>query len=266
MDACYTGKQIAQRRKDLGLTQKMLAVQLNVTDKAVSKWERGLNFPDLGLMEKLADVLQTTPAALLGLEQADQSEVVSSMAQLSAEQLENARRDLRWIGWGLAAAAVLLVAADSFIGSKVVRKSQIGYQILQNTTLVAFITGFYLLFKYGEIRKWSLADWLIFYGAAFPVVLWNGIFFITGYSPNNYLTMALTAVGAALAQLLFYRIMRPKVMQALPALLTLVYMIRNLWLGHPVWDEAIAAICCTLLWIICTLKKPLRSFGAGVHF
>lgn len=255
MDALYTGKQIAERRKALGLTQKMLAAQLNVTDKAVSKWERGLNFPDLGLVEELAKALDTTPAALLGLENADRQEVVSSMAQLSAEQLEDAKRDLKWVGWGLVAATVLLLIADSFIPSKVIHKSQTGYQILQNMTLAAFIGGFYLLFKYGEIRKWTLEDWLIFYGAAFPVVLWNSIYFLTGHSPNGYLTIVLVAISAVLAQLLFYRIMRPKLMKALPALLTMAYMIRSIWLGYSVVDEAIAAVCCALVWVICVFRK-----------
>lgn len=255
MNADYTGKQIAQRRKALGMTQKALAEKLNITDKAVSKWERGLNFPDLGLMEDLAKALDTTPAALLGLESADRDELVSSLTQLSDQQLENARRDMRWIGWGLVAATMLLLIADSFIPSKVVQKSQIGNQILQSVTMVTFIGGFYVLFKYGEIRKWSLGDWLIFYGAAFPVVLWNGIYFITGYSPNDYLTMALIAICACLAQLLFFRIMRPKLMKALPILLTVAYMLRSIWLSYPVVDEAIAAVCCILVWLICHLRK-----------
>ena len=55
MNAEYTGKKIAELRKEKNLTQKELAKKLHVTDKAVSKWERGVNFPDLGLMEALAD-------------------------------------------------------------------------------------------------------------------------------------------------------------------------------------------------------------------
>ena len=41
MDTHRTGQLIAARRKELGLTQKQLAGQLNVSDRAVSKWERG---------------------------------------------------------------------------------------------------------------------------------------------------------------------------------------------------------------------------------
>ena len=53
MDILYTGKKIAELRKEKGLTQKEFAEILHVTDKAVSKWERGLNFPELFTLEKL---------------------------------------------------------------------------------------------------------------------------------------------------------------------------------------------------------------------
>ena len=55
MDEKRLGNFIAQRRKALGMTQKDLAKQLHVTDKAVSKWETGKGFPDLKIMEPLAE-------------------------------------------------------------------------------------------------------------------------------------------------------------------------------------------------------------------
>lgn len=64
----YTGKRILELRQSQGLTQKQLADKLNVTDKAVSKWERGINYPDLSLLEPLAKALETSVADLLGLE------------------------------------------------------------------------------------------------------------------------------------------------------------------------------------------------------
>lgn len=48
---------ISSRRKELGMTQKELAEKLNVTDKAVSKWERGLACPDTASIPKLAAIL-----------------------------------------------------------------------------------------------------------------------------------------------------------------------------------------------------------------
>lgn len=48
---------IASRRRELGLTQKDLAEKLNITDKAVSKWERGIACPDTAAIPKLAQIL-----------------------------------------------------------------------------------------------------------------------------------------------------------------------------------------------------------------
>ena len=50
MDAQKTGKLINYLRSKKGLTQKQLAEQVNVSDKAVSKWERGDGCPDVGLL------------------------------------------------------------------------------------------------------------------------------------------------------------------------------------------------------------------------
>ena len=51
------GALIRQLRKDRGMTQKDLAERLNVTDKAVSKWERALSLPDVALLLPLAETL-----------------------------------------------------------------------------------------------------------------------------------------------------------------------------------------------------------------
>ena len=59
------GKFIQQLRKKKNLTQKELADQLFVTDKAVSKWERGLSFPDVTILNSLADILGVEASEIL---------------------------------------------------------------------------------------------------------------------------------------------------------------------------------------------------------
>ena len=62
-----TGALIAQLRKEQGLTQKQLAEQLHISDRTISKWERGAGFPDVSLLEPLADALHCrTSAAVSG--------------------------------------------------------------------------------------------------------------------------------------------------------------------------------------------------------
>lgn len=65
MDLKDTGKHIAKLRKKLGLTQAGLAEQLNISDKAISKWERGLACPDVSLWRQLSILLDTDIEGLL---------------------------------------------------------------------------------------------------------------------------------------------------------------------------------------------------------
>lgn len=60
MDAEAMGKRIAQLRKARNLTQQQLADQLNVTNRAISRWERGEGYPEITLLPKLADSLGVT--------------------------------------------------------------------------------------------------------------------------------------------------------------------------------------------------------------
>ena len=59
------GKMISSLRKEKGMTQSELAEKMNVTDKAVSKWERDLSCPDINTISKLADVLEVSVDELL---------------------------------------------------------------------------------------------------------------------------------------------------------------------------------------------------------
>ena len=65
MIALEIGKFISEVRKEKGLTQKELAERLNVTDKAVSKWETGRSVPDIALLTPLADALGVTVVEIL---------------------------------------------------------------------------------------------------------------------------------------------------------------------------------------------------------
>ena len=59
------GETIATLRKEKGMTQSQLAEKMNVTDKAVSKWERDLSCPDINSISKLADIFGISVEELL---------------------------------------------------------------------------------------------------------------------------------------------------------------------------------------------------------
>ena len=65
MDNNKIGKFIASLRKEKGLTQQELGERLFVTDKAVSKWERGVSLPDIKILEKLALELNVDVSEIL---------------------------------------------------------------------------------------------------------------------------------------------------------------------------------------------------------
>ena len=82
MDQVKIGKFIAECRKKQGLTQLQLAERLNITDRAISKWENGKSMPDSSIMLELCDVLNITVTDLLNGEIA-----TMEMGNLKNEQL-----------------------------------------------------------------------------------------------------------------------------------------------------------------------------------
>lgn len=107
MENIQFGTFVAQLRKELGLTQKELADRLNVTDKAVSKWETGKGFPDLKLLEPLAQTLGVSLVELMQgkRKEADTLTVAEADAAVSQalgqSEKATARRYLRMFRWFL---------------------------------------------------------------------------------------------------------------------------------------------------------------------
>lgn len=94
MDPQYTGKKIADLRKSQGRTQKDIAEKLHVSVAAVSKWERGLNFPDISLMEPLSGLLGISVSELLGLENESADKIIADMAQISVIEKKNDSKNI----------------------------------------------------------------------------------------------------------------------------------------------------------------------------
>ena len=111
MDAQKTGRLIAEARKERGLTQKDLAQALHVSAQAVSKWERGLNFPDLTLLEPLGERLGLTVSELLAGARGEEpgEELLRDSLRLVLTQVGN--KLCRWKRLALACLGALLAIA-----------------------------------------------------------------------------------------------------------------------------------------------------------
>ena len=85
MESKAIGQIISEQRKKKGLTQKALAEQLNVTDKAVSKWERDIARPDINTIPKLAEILDIPVETLINIPISTKPEVENETALASQE-------------------------------------------------------------------------------------------------------------------------------------------------------------------------------------
>ncbi len=84
MDNIKTGKLIKELRTAKGMTQKELANKLHITDRAVSKWERGLCAPDISLLEPLSEILKVKITDLISGEQSVEEETTVEAKVLDA--------------------------------------------------------------------------------------------------------------------------------------------------------------------------------------
>ena len=85
------GNLIAQLRKEAGYTQKSLAEALHITDKAVSKWERGLSMPDVSLLPKLSLLLGADMSLLLAADGRHPNEGWKGLVDLRGSHVDLSR-------------------------------------------------------------------------------------------------------------------------------------------------------------------------------
>ena len=97
MDVTKIGKFIAERRKMVNLTQMQLAEKLNITDRAISKWETGRAMPDSSIMLKLCEILKINVNDLLNGEviTVDNKEIEKLLVEMVKEKEESDKRMLK---------------------------------------------------------------------------------------------------------------------------------------------------------------------------
>lgn len=120
MDQIKIGKFIAQRRKSANLTQMQLAEKLNITDRAVSKWETGKSLPDASLMLELCDILGITVNDLLSGEvvtmESYNKELENKLIEVLKEK-ESSDRRLLTLEWVIGGFSLLVLMIPIIIGA-----------------------------------------------------------------------------------------------------------------------------------------------------
>lgn len=116
MDAKKLGKFIAELRKEKGMTQSQLAAMINVTDKAVSRWERGVGLPDVTVIEPLAEALNVKIAELMKGRKMTSSELIEENdSECLREMMEEVKKDTRMITWNYAILIIVVLLMTIYL-------------------------------------------------------------------------------------------------------------------------------------------------------
>lgn len=138
MNTQKTGSLIASIRKEQNLTQQDLAAKLGVSGAAISKWERGIGFPDVSLIEPLATALDITITELFKGERmenpidSEYETLLSDVVKVSTNELRKKKKIMNWV-------IAIIVAALYIVVSVISQKWEI-------TWVVWFVYCFYRIF------------------------------------------------------------------------------------------------------------------------
>lgn len=113
MDVQEFGNFLQIRRKDLGMTQSDLAEKIHVTDKAVSRWERGVGFPDIKLLEPLADALEISLTELIQCRLLEEKQAESLREE--SEKIMQTQQKLSWQRKAVVIFGQLLIVAAAVV-------------------------------------------------------------------------------------------------------------------------------------------------------
>ncbi len=113
MDNKQTGRFICERRKELSLNQKDLAKKLNVTDKAVSKWETGRSAPDISMLEPLAEALGVTVAEILKGEKIEKEKLNEVSDKIIVQTMKKSRKNISIVI--ISALLILIIAVCGYL-------------------------------------------------------------------------------------------------------------------------------------------------------
>ncbi len=117
MDNEKIGSLIAEIRKSKNMTQREFADKLNITDKAVSKWERGLSLPDISILPELSIILEISIAELLNGEKAETlPKAESDTEEAVCATIEYAQKETKRKTKNIKAICSISISLSFFIG------------------------------------------------------------------------------------------------------------------------------------------------------
>lgn len=164
MDLVKIGKYIAGKRKKLGLTQKQLAEKLNISDKSVSKWERGICLPDVTVYLELCRILGISINEFLAGEDIVEGNVEQkaeeNLIQMSKDNKKK-QKDLKKIITLLLCVLIVFMSLSFFLFKEVNKSQNYVEPFLEESTEMKTVEilsehhGDIMLFHYDTNKKFD---------------------------------------------------------------------------------------------------------------
>ena len=148
MDQLKIGKFIADCRKEKGLTQWQLAEKLGITDKAISKWERGIAMPDTSIMLELCDILGISVNELLNGEKLNMENNNSKNEQLlldMAKEIERKNKTIWSAMWTLMTISIIGLLAGLLAAAFLIPEGVWQIVAILGVSVIFLIPCFYAL-------------------------------------------------------------------------------------------------------------------------
>ena len=148
MDQIKIGKFIAECRKKQGLTHMQLAEKLNITDRAISKWENGRSMPDSSIMLELCDILKITVNDLLSGEKVNMENINQKNEQLlldMAKELERKNKTIWTSMWAIMIVSITVLFAGIFIAAFLIPEGPLQLVVILAICIVFLIPCIFAL-------------------------------------------------------------------------------------------------------------------------
>ena len=146
MNQIKIGRFIAECRKKANLTQMRLAEKLGITDKAISKWERGIAMPDTSLMLELCDILCISVNELLSVEKINIENNNQKNEQLlldMAKELEKKNKTIWSSMWVIMIVSMTALLAGIFLATFLIPEGVWQFVTILGVCIVFLIPCFY---------------------------------------------------------------------------------------------------------------------------
>ena len=167
------GKFISERRKSKKLTQEMLAEKLNISDRAISKWERGICLPDASIMISLCKILDISVNELLSGEIMKEKDNKTDDLLVELSKREEEKDKLIFISmYVIIFTSLILFLIICLLAATFMKEGALQLVVILSSTLVLFIACFYALKLEASVGYYECKKCHHKHKASYKEILW----------------------------------------------------------------------------------------------